>query len=192
MAVFCICGFCIPYSVFWPLILLILKPVLEFFAKTFGWELGEMKKKNDNNPQCTSVSETSVTASVSCTSKTDTDAILPTGLFDLESEEQYAAAIKESRTTFVRFTSSWCVPCKKLVPLWTELSLADPESRFISVDVDKYEDIAAAHGVVTLPMFFSFRQNNEMDRLWGMEAKNEQALRAFVSKGMTITTKNDS
>ena len=187
MAVFCICGICIPYSVFWPLILLILKPVLEFFAKTFGWEFGG--KKKNNSSQCTS--ETSVTASVCCTTKTTTDVIVPTGLFDLESEEQYAAAINENQTTFVRFTSSWCVPCKKLVPLWTELSVSYPESRFISVDVDKYEDIAAAHSVVSLPMFFSFRQNNELDRLWGLEAKNEQALSAFVSKSMTITTKKD-
>ena len=192
MAVFCICGICIPYSVFWPLILLILKPVLEFFAKTFGWEIGGKKKnKDDNPPSCTSVSETSVSASVCCTTKTS-DVDVPTGIFDLESEEQYATAINEKEITFVRFTSSWCVPCKKLFPLWTELSVSYPESRFISIDVDKYEDIAAAHGVVSLPMFFSFRQNKEMDRLWGLEAKNEQALSAFVTKSMTITKKKET
>lgn len=68
------------------------------------------------------------------------------------------------------------------MPLWTELSKQHEGLRFISVDVDKHEDLAALHGVVALPMFFGFKNGKEIGRLWGTEAKNEDAVRTFVSK----------
>ena len=45
MAVLCICGFCIPYSVFWPVVILLFKPIWGFICNLFGIKEAEVKKK---------------------------------------------------------------------------------------------------------------------------------------------------
>jgi len=48
---------------------------------------------------------------------------------------------------------------------------------FVSVDVDKFEDIAAAHSIVGVPVFVAYRGQKEHSRLQG---SGEEELKAFL------------
>jgi thiol-disulfide isomerase/thioredoxin len=38
-----------------------------------------------------------------------------------------------------------CIPCKNIEPLFLSLGQENPSMNFVSVDVDKFDEIAAAH-----------------------------------------------
>jgi len=162
MSVLCIGGICIPYSVFFPLLVLILKWLAPFLPEGI---FGAKKKEPTGEEKAL--------------------ATLPFGVFDLDSELQYKAALASNVITFLWFTSDWCVPCKKLQPIWEELATKQhPELRWMNIDVDKFGDIAAQHAVLSLPSFFAYVGNQELGSLSGKDSKEDGALQEFVRKAV--------
>ena len=92
MALLCICGVCIPYSALWPLLLLILKPIYDYFQKLFG-----------KTPVKSAVIEVS-------SIKTETVGLpqwFKKGISqDLQDSESFSTIIAQSNT-IVKFTASW-------------------------------------------------------------------------------------
>ena len=172
MAVCCLFGVCIPYSVLWPVILLILKPIFEYFG--FSWNT---KKKTE-------------TPSIDCCAK-DTSKIADTlsrvGRFDMSSDDNWKSLISSNRPTFVKFTATWCGPCKASEPYWESVSAEYPELSFVTVDVDEFDEIAAEHKAFGIPLFLSFHNGNEIGRLTG--AKSYDVLKKFTDDIVQSTPK---
>jgi hypothetical protein len=49
MAVFCICGVCIPYNAIWPFLLLALRPLWDWLKKVLGMETKGSSADNQKN-----------------------------------------------------------------------------------------------------------------------------------------------
>ena len=125
----CFMGVCVPDSVLWPLLLLLLKPL-------FDW-LGM-----------------GTTLSPPTASSTASDP-------ELSNDMDWRAYIQSDRLTFVRFTAAWCRPCQAIAPTYEEIRQSHapvfPTARFITVDVDNLNRVAAACGVVSLPALHAYQ-----------------------------------
>lgn len=56
------------------------------------------------------------------------------------------------KVTIIDFNASWCVPCRKLTPVFHELAHEyGDKANFVSVDIDDYPQVASAFRVESVP-----------------------------------------
>ena len=81
--------------------------------------------------------------------------------------------IKVPKTGILKFTASWCGPCRKIAPFIHELS-EEYDIEVITVDVDKHNDLSDEFGVSSIPVTVFIFESKEVDRVIGA---NETAIR---------------
>jgi len=76
----------------------------------------------------------------------------------------------------VRFTATWCGPCKMLAKTLEEIKTIVPVE---VIDIDAQPDIAAEFGIRSVPTLVMMEDNNVTKRLVGNKTKQE--LEAFIN-----------
>jgi thioredoxin 1 len=71
----------------------------------------------------------------------------------------------------VDFTASWCPPCRMMNPVLDELAAERDDVRFVSLDVDDNQQIAARYGVLSMPTFMVFRGGQPVATFVGARPK---------------------
>ncbi len=56
------------------------------------------------------------------------------------------------KVTIIDFNATWCVPCKKLSPVFGSVASETPKADFVSVDIDKCLETAKAFNVQSVPV----------------------------------------
>jgi len=79
-------------------------------------------------------------------------------ILKVETEEEWYNAVEQAALTnatiIVKFTAKWCQPCHKIQPLYEKLAAEKNAAlKFVLVDVDDLDEIAAAYDVAILPTF---------------------------------------
>ena len=69
----------------------------------------------------------------------------------------------------LRFTASWCQPCKALAQQLEELGL---DKEVTVVDIDEQSELAIKHGVRSVPTLVALDNGKEMKRMVGVKAKD--------------------
>ena len=81
----------------------------------------------------------------------------------------------------VDFYADWCGPCKMLAPVFQELAKdMDGTAKFVKVDVDNTQDIAARFQVSSIPTVAILKDGKEVDRIIGFMPK--QAIEAKIKQ----------
>ena len=70
----------------------------------------------------------------------------------------------------LRFTASWCQPCKTMSRTLEEINTGIPIE---VVDIDVLSDVAMEHGIRSVPTLVMMDGNIEMKRMVGMKPKQE-------------------
>ena len=71
----------------------------------------------------------------------------------------------------LRFTASWCQPCKALAQQLEELGL---DKDVTVVDIDEQQDLAIQYGVRSVPTLIAVDNNKEVKR------SNEKLLKRLI------------
>ena len=156
----CIGGVCVPYSAVVPLILMGIKWV---FAKLHAYGLLPpfvAKFLNVNSaPTDPKKYDSCVTEKPVRRGKSD-----PTPktsvVIELESEKQFESLTKADAKVVVKFTASWCQPCKKIHPFYQQKCTEYIDCNFLTVDVDDFDRIATKYGVSMMPTFVVIQGNS--------------------------------
>eukprot|EP01128_Nolandella_sp_AFSM9_P004090 TRINITY_DN178_c0_g3_i3.p2 TRINITY_DN178_c0_g3~~TRINITY_DN178_c0_g3_i3.p2 ORF type:complete len:411 (-),score=81.65 TRINITY_DN178_c0_g3_i3:8-1240(-) len=74
-----------------------------------------------------------------------------------------------SKLVVVDFTASWCGPCKKIAPVFSELSLSYPTVEFLKVDVDQLKATARERGVSAMPTFHFYLKGEKVHEFRGAD-----------------------
>ena len=70
----------------------------------------------------------------------------------------------------IRFTASWCQPCKAMASILEEIDTNIPIE---VVDIDAQQDVAIEYGIRGVPTLVKIDNNgNVTDRMVGIKAKN--------------------
>jgi thioredoxin 1 len=95
-------------------------------------------------------------------------------------EAQFTQVLTDAgdKTVFVDFTAGWCGPCKKIAPVFQELSETTTGAVFVKVDVDANSAVAKKYSVQSMPTFFAFKRGQKVA---DMSGANDEGLRKFVA-----------
>ena len=70
----------------------------------------------------------------------------------------------------IRFTASWCGPCKMLAKTLEDI---DTQIPIEVIDIDENQDLAMNYGIRGVPTLVMLDGDVEVKRLVGMKMKNE-------------------
>jgi len=189
MSTLCIGGVCIPYSAIIPFIMMGLKYLLNYF------KFQKEEKKSVEGGGCCDLTS-------SCCSKKTTTAVYdaPTKVQVIESEEEWDTTFLQKKETIViKFTATWCSPCKKISPFYAQMA-QKYAAHFVEMDVDEFDECAAKYDIKAMPTFCILSKNNKaaeeepmtlVDTLMGAD---EAKLQIFCSSNLIERTndkKND-
>ncbi|CAJ0960505.1 unnamed protein product, partial [Mesorhabditis belari] len=93
------------------------------------------------------------------------------------------------RPYVVDFYADWCGPCKKIAPVFEQLSNKYLGVDFIKVDVDKCQEVAATNGVSAMPTFVMFVNKSKVEVLRGADPN---ALEAMIRKYAEVSTSSEA
>lgn len=73
----------------------------------------------------------------------------------------------------IRFTATWCPPCKALAPVFTEVAEENPSVKTYVVDVDENPDLASQMGIKGIPCVIKIKNKAVDTVLVGNQPKPE-------------------
>lgn len=97
-------------------------------------------------------------------------------MIHVENSTDLNEILNSNNFTILKFSAEWCGPCKRISPLFEQLSKDEKYSsvHFSEVDVDAAQDICREYEIEGLPTFILFSHNKELSRFSGA---NENKLR---------------
>jgi thioredoxin 1 len=73
--------------------------------------------------------------------------------------------------TVKHYTASWCMPCKQLKPIMSEILLKRPNVNYKLIDVDNDPDEASMYGVRGVPTVIFMKDGVEVNRITGLVSR---------------------
>lgn len=74
----------------------------------------------------------------------------------------------------MHFTAEWCQPCKMMKPIIDQVISENSSIEYISIDIDQHPETTADYGVMGVPSFITFDDNdNVLQRAVGAMSKAE-------------------
>lgn len=104
-------------------------------------------------------------------------------------DNQYTQEIERAGDLLVvvDFFATWCGPCRRIAPHFGELaSKYQTSARFLKVDVDQCRVTSSALGVMSLPTFMFFKNNEKVGEIKGADpAALESTVKRLIGQSST-------
>ncbi|MDY0268788.1 thioredoxin family protein [Trichloromonas sp.] len=72
-----------------------------------------------------------------------------TEIFDFENNQDWKYL--GNKPTILKFTASWCQPCKQIQPILDELDNEYDNINFYKIDVEEEQELSAMFGIKSVP-----------------------------------------
>ena len=93
-------------------------------------------------------------------------------------EQEFDLAIAPADPVIVKFTASWCGPCKSLAPVLEDVA-QDIGMRLVEVDVDTSPEVVSRYFVRGVPTTMVFRSGEQLASIVG--AATRERLAALIA-----------
>lgn len=90
----------------------------------------------------------------------------------LEKETEFQNLIKGD-VVVVDFFATWCGPCQMISPVLEQLEKENEKLQVVKIDVDKHEQLARKHNVISIPMLEIYKKEKLVDTIVGYVSKEE-------------------
>lgn len=73
----------------------------------------------------------------------------------------------------IKFSASWCVPCRYLKPVFEEIKTIEKYSKFqfVDYDIDEEYEMTKKYNVRSVPTVIIFKDDLEIERINGYDRK---------------------
>lgn len=94
-------------------------------------------------------------------------------------------ALTDKGPVVVDFGATWCPPCNKLMPIFSELSQHDDFKgvTFVKIDIEEASDLASDYGILGIPTLIVFKDGKQVASQSGLPTKN--GLAAWIKNNAT-------
>ena len=85
-------------------------------------------------------------------------------VYKCESMSDLEGKLKEAGANLVviDFFAEWCGPCKMIAPVIEEMEAQMSNVKFLKVDVDENEDVAAHYQITAMPTFIFIKNGSKV------------------------------
>lgn len=73
----------------------------------------------------------------------------------------------------VDFYATWCGPCKMTAPIIEQLAVEQKDVKFVKIDVDQNQELAASYSVFSIPTFVFIKDKKVVGQLVGAMGKEK-------------------
>ncbi|MDO5395436.1 MAG: thioredoxin domain-containing protein [Bacteroidales bacterium] len=88
----------------------------------------------------------------------------------VEEDDVLSPSMKVDKLTVIDFNASWCVPCRRLEPIFKEMAMKyGSNADFVSVDIDNCPMTANAFGVENIPTVIFLAPDGTVRKFVGLE-----------------------
>lgn len=88
--------------------------------------------------------------------------------------ENYQDGKELKGKVILKFYADWCNPCKNFSPIIEEISKTEfDDTTFLSVDVDKHNNISSKYNISSIPAVVALNNNKEVGKIIGQKSKTE-------------------
>jgi len=90
-------------------------------------------------------------------------------IIDINSEDQFDEYINSRDILFIDYYATWCKPCKVIKPNIESLSKEYRDIKFLSVNIDKFENIAESNNIRSMPTFHLVKNKKLISEVVGAD-----------------------
>ena len=99
----------------------------------------------------------------------------------INNKQQFDEIIKNSQTpVFVKFTASWCGPCRMMIPVIEKVASELTSVKFLEIDVDDSDGLSDEYFISSVPTMMIFKNSKKVDEICG--ALPYDQLKSFVQQ----------
>jgi thioredoxin 1 len=92
---------------------------------------------------------------------------------DIRQETEWNTLIADKKLLAADFWAPWCPYCMRLKPIFESIASKYPEIRFVKVNVDEQQGLAARYGIRGIPVIKFFCEEKEVGEIVGYVPQNE-------------------
>lgn len=85
----------------------------------------------------------------------------------IKDEAEYHEIMKKHPLVMLKFSATWCGPCKQVAPVIDKIAPQYPNVFIGDVDVDQNPSVAQINEVTAMPTFVFFKKGTETGRIMG-------------------------
>ncbi|CAH2058591.1 unnamed protein product [Thlaspi arvense] len=97
-------------------------------------------------------------------------------------EEKIREANSNGNILVVNFKASWCLPCRKIAPIYEELASTYTSMIFVTVDVEELAEFSDEWNVEATPTVVFLKDGRQMDKLVGGDVAELQKKTAAAAE----------
>ena len=99
----------------------------------------------------------------------------------INSKQDFDNIIKNSfNTVFVKFTASWCGPCRMMIPVIEKVASELTNVKFLEIDVDDSDGLSDEYFISSVPTMMIFKDSKKVDEISG--ALPYEQLKSFIEQ----------
>lgn len=92
----------------------------------------------------------------------------------ITSADWQAKVLDADKPVLVDFFATWCGPCKMMAPTIDEVGAEKAgDVDVYKIDIDENPDIAQQYGVMSIPMFVTFKGGEPVAKALGIQTKDK-------------------
>ena len=93
-------------------------------------------------------------------------------VIEVNAENFEAEVLRSDKPVIADFYADWCGPCRMMRPTLDQLAAQREDIKFVSVNVDDEEELAANYGISSIPCLIAFKGGRETNRSIGLVGKD--------------------
>jgi thioredoxin 1 len=96
-------------------------------------------------------------------------------LISIATLEELNNEIKKAKKTIIKFSTTWCGPCRMYSPIFKEVAEenTNPDVSFIEVSLDDAAEISREFDIVNVPLTIVIEEGKDNQRIPGVQTKNK-------------------
>ena len=94
-------------------------------------------------------------------------------IIEVNKDNFNSEVLESDKKVLVDFNADWCGPCRMLRPIIDEVAESTDDVKFVSINIDNEEELAAKYNIFSIPCLILFDKGQEIKRSVGLISRDE-------------------